>query len=115
MLDSLRKLLNRVIAAQNANGRPHFLLIKAWGCGFWSDMNQVFGCLPLAEITGRIPVTHWGKNSLYGDGTDTDAFQLYFEPISPVGIPDVIQAANKGAVFRPNWPTETLQPEPQSN
>src|SRR5580692_9084212 len=52
-------------------------------------MNHVFGCLLLAEITGRIPVTHWGKNSLYGDETDTDAFQLYFEAISPLGIPDV--------------------------
>jgi hypothetical protein len=75
-------------------------------------MNHVFGCLLLAEITGRIPVT---KNCLCGDGTDTDAFQLYFEPISPLGIPDVIQAANKGAVFRPKWPTETLQHELQSN
>ena len=95
--------------------RHRFLLIKAWGCGFWSDMNHVFGCLLLAEITGRTPVTHWGKNSLYGDGTDTDAFQLYFEPLSPLGIPDVIQAAHKGGVFRPKWPTETLQHRPQSN
>ena len=56
-----------------------------------------------------------GRNSLYGDGTDTDAFQLYFEPISPLGIPDVIQAATNGAVFRPKWSTETLQQEPQSS
>jgi protein O-GlcNAc transferase len=103
------------LAPKTTADRHRFLFIKAWGCGFWSDMNHVFGCLLLAEITGRIPVTHWGKNSLYGDGTATDAFQLYFEPISPLGIPDVIRAANKGTVFRPTWPTQTLQHEPQSN
>jgi protein O-GlcNAc transferase len=103
------------LAPKATDDRHRFLFIKAWGCGFWSDMNHVFGCLLLAEITGRIPVTHWGKNSLYGDGTDNDAFQLYFEPISPVGIPDVIQAAKKGAVFRPTWSTETPQHEPQPN
>jgi protein O-GlcNAc transferase len=102
-------------AAKATADRHRFLLIKAWGCGFWSDMNHVFGCLLLAEITGRIPVTHWGKNSLYGDGTDTDAFQLYFEPLSPLGIPEVIQAANKGGVFRLEWPTEGSEHEPQSN
>jgi hypothetical protein len=117
VLAALTKLLcyGPRLAPKTTADRHRFLFIKAWGSGFWSDMNHVFGCLLLAEITGRIPVTHWGKNSLYGDGTDTDAFQLYFEPISPLGIPDVIQAANRGAVFRPKWPTETLQHEPQSN
>src|SRR5262245_6993052 len=40
-----------------------FLVIEAWGSGFWSDLCHVLGCLLLAEITGRIPVTHWGANS----------------------------------------------------
>jgi protein O-GlcNAc transferase len=117
VLAALTKLLGygRRVAPDKTADRHRFLFIKAWGCGFWCDMNHVFGCLLLAEITGRIPVTHWGKNSLYNDGTETDAFQLYFEPVSPLGIPDVIQAASKGSVFRPKWPTETLQHEPQSN
>ena len=117
MLARLTKLLSYrpSLAPKAIADRHRFLFIKAWGCGFWSDMNHVFGCLLLAEITGRVPVTHWGRNSLYGDGTDTDAFQLYFEPISPLGIPDVIQAATNGAVFRPKWSTETLQQEPQSS
>ncbi len=113
MLAALTKLLGYPARKATAD-RQRFLFIKAWGCGFWSDMNHVFGCLLLAEITGRIPVTHWGKHSLYGDGTDADAFQLYFEPLSPVGVPDVIQAANKGGVFRPR-PTQTPRHEPQSN
>ena len=112
---TLTKLLGYGPAPATTAERHRFLLIKAWGCGFWSDMNHVFGCLLLAEITGRTPVTHWGKNSLYGDGTDIDAFQLYFEPLSPLGIPEVIQAASKGGVFRPKWPTEIPQPGPQPN
>src|SRR5947208_17137630 len=31
-------------------GRDKFLLIKAWGFGFWSDMDHVLGGLLLAEI-----------------------------------------------------------------
>lgn len=57
-------------------------------------MSHVFGCLLLAEITGRAPVTHWGLNSLYGDGSDSDAFRLYFEPVSPFSREDLRGAAS---------------------
>ncbi len=36
-----------------------FLLIKSWGCGFWSDVDHVMGQLLVAEITNRIPVIYW--------------------------------------------------------
>src|SRR4051812_28856508 len=35
-----------------APGGKRYLLIKAWGEGFWSDMFHVVGCLLLSEITG---------------------------------------------------------------
>ena len=113
MLDrvwKLLELLDRVITPQNAGGRHHFLLIKAWGCGFWSDMNHIFGCLLLAEVTGRIPVTHWGRNSLYGDGTDADAFRFYFQPVSPFGI-RYIETARRSTFFPPKWSAATLRRE----
>ena len=56
-----------------AGGR--YLLSKAWGYGFWSDVSHVLGCLLLSEITDRVPVVHWGANSLYGGSADTDAFE----------------------------------------
>jgi len=59
-----------------------YLLIKAWGFGFWSDVSHVLGQLLVAEISGRIPIVHWGKNSLFGNGTDADAFEFYFEAFS---------------------------------
>jgi glycosyltransferase involved in cell wall biosynthesis len=66
-----------------------YLLIKAWGCGFWSDVHHVAGQLLLAELTGRIPVVHWGANSLFGDGAGGNAFELFFEPVSGVTLADL--------------------------
>jgi hypothetical protein len=87
-----------------------FLLIKAWGYGFWSDMNHVFGCLLLADITGRIPVTYWGGNSLYKDRTDADAFRHYFEPVSPFDICD-LERLPAATCFPGKWSVELLRRE----
>jgi protein O-GlcNAc transferase len=73
--------------------REHFLLIKAWGCGFWSDVNHVIGALLLAEITARMPVVHWGLNSLYRGSGEADAFRLYFEPVSRFTLDDIRDVA----------------------
>jgi len=70
--------------------KDRFLLIKSWGCGFWSDVDHVMGQLLVAELTNRIPVVHWGTNSLYGESFKTNAFELYFEPVSSYSIHDVI-------------------------
>jgi hypothetical protein len=59
-----------------------YLLIKSWGFGFWADVSQVLGSLLLAEATGRIPVVHWGTESLFSDKSGRDAFGFYFEPVS---------------------------------
>jgi hypothetical protein len=75
-----------------------FLLIKAWGYGFFSDLDHVLGCLLLCEMTGRTPVTHWGRNSLFRLGDGTDAFRSYFEPLSPCSVNDL---TGKGLDF---WP-----------
>jgi hypothetical protein len=37
-------------------------MIKSWGAGFWSDMDDVQSKLPLAEITNRKPIVFWGKS-----------------------------------------------------
>lgn len=55
-----------------------YLVIKAWGFGFWSDVSSVLGGLLLAEITRRRPVIHWGANSRFGDGTAKNGFDNFF-------------------------------------
>jgi protein O-GlcNAc transferase len=64
--------------------RPRYLLIKAWGYGFWSDVDHVAGQLLLAELTGRTPVVHWGSNSLFGGEGVENAFESFFQPVSSV-------------------------------
>jgi hypothetical protein len=84
-----------------------FLLIKAWGFGFWSDVSQVLGSLLLAEITERIPVTHWGGKSLYAIDSNRDAFTAYFEPLSTFTI-DHLVGLPEPDFFPSKWATANL-------
>lgn len=68
-----------------------FLLIKSWGCGFWSDVDHVMGQLLAAELSNRIPVVYWGTNSLYAGSFQTNTFEMYFEPVSDYTIHDVMR------------------------
>jgi protein O-GlcNAc transferase len=84
---------------------PRYLVIREWGFGFWSDVSHVLGALLLAEATGRIPVTWWGGASLFGDGEDRDAFQLYFQPVSDVALEDL----PADSFFPPRWNKANLK------
>lgn len=94
-------------AAQQRPPSPKYLVIKSWGFGFWSDVSQVLGALLLAECTSRIPVVHWGSNSLFGDGSGRDAFLHYFEPVSDVTLQDVAKIPGVGC-FPPKWSCQNL-------
>jgi hypothetical protein len=108
--NTLRKNLEALkFLATRAPGNDHerFLIIKAWGFGFWSDISHVLGSLLLAEITGRIPVIHMGTNSLYSDGSAADVFQAYFQPVSANRLENI--ARIPGATFFPaKWNAENL-------
>jgi hypothetical protein len=96
-------------AAPPAPDPQRFLLIKAWGYGFCSDLDHVLGALLLAEITGRTPVTHWGTNSLFIVEQTRDAFRQYFDPVSPLTIDDL---TGKGYDFwPPKWRDTNLRAE----
>lgn len=83
-----------------------FLLIKSWGCGFWSDVDHVMGQLLVAELTNRIPVIYWGTNSLYAESFKTNAFDLYFEPVSNYSIYDVIKP--QYTYYPPVWKFDNI-------
>jgi Tfp pilus assembly protein PilF len=87
---------------QDTVAGPCYLLIKSWGCGFWSDVGSVLGALLLAEVTDRIPVIHWGSNSLFGDGSGRDAFTHYFEPASEISLNNM-EKVNSSEYFPPKW------------
>ncbi len=94
-------------AQQQRSAEPKYLIIKSWGCGFWSDVSQVLGALLLAEVTGRTPVVHWGRNSLFGDGSMSNAFHNYFEPVSDVTLEEMVRLPG-ASVFPLKWSQKNL-------
>ena len=105
--DSLATRIQLVKAGEAARVKPRppqgerFLLIKAWGYGFWSDVNHVLGQLLVAEITGRIPVVHWGSNSLFSDDPALNAFETFFEPVSRYTLKEL--ALGGRSFYPPKW------------
>lgn len=77
------------------------LLIRAWGHGFWADVDHVLGQCLLAEITGRRPLVNWGENSQYGGSAYENAFDLFFEPVSDAVVADL--AVPEATFFPSRW------------
>lgn len=78
-----------------------FILIKASGSGFWSDLHHVLGQLLAAELTSRIPVVYWGENSRYSVTPDSNAFEQFFLPVSEYTIYDLMDESF--TYFPPVW------------
>ncbi len=89
--------------------KDRFLLIKSWGCGFWSDVDHVMGQLLAAEVTNRIPVIYWGSNSLYAGDFQANAFDLYFEPVSNFTIQDIAWPGY--TYYPPIWNSKNIMVE----
>jgi len=107
-LSTIRLLKAREAARHRPTrkGAERFLLIKAWGYGFWSDVNHLLGQCLVAELTGRTPVAHWGGNSLFGDDPAGDAFGNFFQPLS--GVTQGELAANCRSFYPPKWQAGNL-------
>lgn len=95
--------------AAGAGGQPRYMLIKAWGYGYWADVCHVAGALLVAEMTGRIPVVHWGANSRFRAGSG-DAWHLYWRTASDASLADV-RAAARGGIWPPKWTPDNLEEE----
>ncbi|GFO68497.1 hypothetical protein GMLC_20760 [Geomonas limicola] len=86
--------------------KERYLLVKAWGYGFWSDVNHVLGQCLCAEITSRTPVVHWGDNSLFGDDPGGNAFENFFEPVGGVTLEEL--AGRCRSFYPPKWRADNL-------
>ena len=89
--------------------QPYYLLIKSWGFGFWADVTHVLGQLLICEITGRKPVTYWGRTCRYGDDTPKDHFVDFFAPLSDTSIDDI--ETTGGTFFPKFWTSQNLRLE----
>jgi hypothetical protein len=86
---------------------PRYLLITEWGHGFWSDVAHVLGSLLLAEMTNRIPLVHWGDNSLFSPSDGANAWTRYLEPVSGANLSEL--AAPGHSYFPPPWNAAATQ------
>lgn len=90
-----------------ASDRPRHILIRSVPAGFWGEVNHVVVQALVAEITGRVPLVYWGKESRYSDTSDDDAWQRHFEPLSGVRIEDL---ARPELTFYPSaWQHDRLR------
>lgn len=106
-----RKALGSVEAmirpVEESAGAARYLIIRAWGQGFWSDVDHVLGQALLAEITGRTPIVWWGENSRFRDPGETgDAWERFFEPLSDATLEQSL--AGKPRFFPPKWNARNL-------
>lgn len=88
-------------AQRDAGQSEGYLVIRAWGAGFWSDVDHVLGNLLLAEITGRTPIVAWGESSRWAMPGTESAWDLYFEPVSSLTLDNV--RAESGPYFPDRW------------
>mgnify|MGYP000226881450 FL=1 len=113
-IDKIKKYLktktdwnHNQITKNDKNKNTKYLLIKAWGYGFFSDVGHVLGQLLISELTERLPIVYWGKNSLFGDGTEVNAFEHYFESISKLSINEFQK--NTYSYWPPKWNNANLK------
>ena len=106
--NKLREVREMARAPKRETKKERYLLIKSWGSGLCADLGQLLGCLLLAEISNRTPIVHWGRNCLYGDGTGSDAFRHFFEPITPLTVDDI---KRRFSFFPEKWHRDNLKVE----
>jgi len=96
-------------AASTSAAGDQWLLIKAWGGDFWTDVDQVLGQALLAELSGRLPVVHWGANSRFGGTGAQSAFEHFFAPLSDATLAAHCERA--ASIFPAKWTTANLRDE----
>lgn len=84
---------------QDSN-ETRYLLIKAWGYGFWSEIHHLASQLLIAELTGRKPIVLWGENCIFRNKKDRNAFLNYFNPISDIDLDSI---SYDSSIFPSKW------------
>ncbi len=95
--------------AQFMNNNEKYLISKAWGYGFFSDLMVSLGHLLLAELTQRTPIVYWGQNSLFRSATTQNAFTEYFLPCSDAELVTVCRP--ELTFFPAKWDYQNLEKE----
>lgn len=84
-----------------------FMVIRAWGAGFWSDMHHVLGQLAIAELGNIVPVVFWGEESRYTTDPARNGWNDYFEPVSDYSVEDMMKPGY--SYFPPKWTLDNFR------
>lgn len=85
---------------------PGYVLIRGWGTGFWAEVFHVANNVAFAEIAGRVPCVYWGEEVRYRGAACANAWEQFFEPLSPIPFGELERAAV--SVFPRFWTPRTL-------
>lgn len=85
------------------------LLIKALGKSIWNEVDHVICQVFAAELTNRTPIVYWGIESLYSESMNSNAYELFFEPISQYTVHDI--ARKEYTFYPPVWRYENVLAE----
>ena len=92
----------------NHSEHPKYLLIKAWGYGFWSEAHHLVTQFLVAELLGRVPLVLWGKNCLYRNLNDKNCFNRFYKNINSI---DLDRLSKNLSIYPKKWNWENMYEE----
>lgn len=85
-----------------------FLLIKAWGHGFFSEVNHLISNLLFAELTNRIPICLWGENCMFKSVHEQNAIPNFFQNLRYEIPPEIYETDD---IYPPKWNAKNIHSE----
>lgn len=85
-----------------------YLIIKAWGHGFWSEVHHLLVQLLVADLTHRIPVPYWGKNCLFKKQGSANGIHDFFQGFDETNLEALCA---QGDIYPPKWNCQNIASE----
>ena len=92
----------------HAAKQDKYLIIKAWGHGFWSEVHHLLAQLLVAELTHRTPIPYWGSNCLFKSPSSTNGIQDFFKGFEN---PNLAALCAQGDIYPPKWNSHNITNE----
>ena len=85
-----------------------YLIIKAWGHGFWSEVHHLLSQLLVAELTHRTPIPLWGTNCIFRLKNTRNSISEFFQGFEN---PDLEKLCTEDGIYPPKWHGQNIYTE----
>lgn len=92
----------------NPINQDKYLIIKAWGHGFWSEVHHLLAQLLVAELTHRTPIPYWGTNCLFKKQSSTNGIHDFFKGFENSNVTLLCET---GDIYPPKWNSSNITTE----